>query len=51
MGPSLSPLRAERDFKRDAAVYRTNGGYAGYFQDLGRHLWEIAFSPAMLPKD
>jgi uncharacterized protein len=27
------------------------GGYAGYFQDLDRHLWEVAFNPAMLPKD
>lgn len=26
------------------------GGYAGYFQDLDGHLWEIAFNPAMLPK-
>ena len=25
------------------------GGYAGYFQDLDGHLWEIAFNPAMLP--
>ncbi len=27
------------------------GGYAGYFQDLDGHLWEVAFNPAMLPKD
>ena len=27
------------------------GGYAGYFQDLDGHLWEIAFNPAMLPED
>lgn len=24
------------------------GGYAGYFQDLDGHLWEVAFNPAML---
>ena len=27
------------------------GGYAGYFQDPDGHLWEVAFNPAMLPKD
>jgi catechol 2,3-dioxygenase-like lactoylglutathione lyase family enzyme len=27
------------------------GGYAGYFQDLDGHLWEIAWNPAMLPPD
>jgi catechol 2,3-dioxygenase-like lactoylglutathione lyase family enzyme len=27
------------------------GGYAGYFQDLDGHLWEIAFNPAMMPED
>ena len=26
------------------------GGYAGYFQDLDGHLWEIAWNPAMLPE-
>ena len=25
------------------------GGYAGYFQDLDGHLWEVAWNPAMLP--
>ena len=25
------------------------GGYAGYFQDPDRHLWEVAFNPQMLP--
>ncbi len=25
------------------------GGYAGYFEDLDRHLWEIVFNPQMLP--
>jgi catechol 2,3-dioxygenase-like lactoylglutathione lyase family enzyme len=24
------------------------GGYAGYFQDLDGHLWEVAFSPQLL---
>lgn len=27
------------------------GGYAGYFQDPDRHLWEVAWNPAMLPKE
>jgi hypothetical protein len=28
------------------------GGYAGYFQDLDGHLWEIAWNPAfMVPND
>jgi len=25
------------------------GGYAGYFQDPGQHLWEIAFNPNLVP--
>jgi catechol 2,3-dioxygenase-like lactoylglutathione lyase family enzyme len=27
------------------------GGYAGYFQDPDKHLWEVAWNPAMLPKE
>jgi catechol 2,3-dioxygenase-like lactoylglutathione lyase family enzyme len=27
------------------------GGYAGYFQDPDRHLWEIAWNPRELPPD
>ena len=27
------------------------GGYAGYFQDLDGHLWEIAWNPQMLPEE
>ena len=27
------------------------GGYAGYFLDPDRHLWEIAWNPQMLPAD
>ena len=27
------------------------GGYAGYFQDPDQHLWEVAWNPAMLPKE
>lgn len=27
------------------------GGYAGYFQDLDGHLWEVAFNPQMVPTD
>lgn len=27
------------------------GGYAGYFQDLDGHLWEILYNPAFLPTD
>ena len=26
-------------------------GYAGYFQDLDGHLWEVVFNPALLPQD
>jgi Predicted lactoylglutathione lyase len=25
------------------------GGYAGYFQDLDRHLWEVVWNPDLLP--
>ena len=25
------------------------GGYAGYFEDPDRHLWEVAWNPQMLP--
>jgi catechol 2,3-dioxygenase-like lactoylglutathione lyase family enzyme len=27
------------------------GGYAGYFQDPNRHLWEVAWNPQMLPEE
>lgn len=27
------------------------GGYAGYFQDPDGHLWEVAWSPGLLPPD
>jgi uncharacterized protein len=27
------------------------GGYAGDFQDLVKHLWEVAWNPPMLPDD
>jgi hypothetical protein len=27
------------------------GGYAGYFQDVDGHLWEIAWNPVMLPEE
>jgi catechol 2,3-dioxygenase-like lactoylglutathione lyase family enzyme len=27
------------------------GGYAGYFQDLDQHLWEVAWNPQILPAD
>ena len=27
------------------------GGYAGYFQDLDRHLWEVVWNPDLLPPD
>ena len=27
------------------------GGYAGYFQDPDRHLWEVAWNPDLLPQD
>jgi uncharacterized glyoxalase superfamily protein PhnB len=25
------------------------GGYAGYFQDVEQHLWEVAWNPQLLP--
>jgi len=25
------------------------GGYAGYFQDPDRHLWEVVWNPGLLP--
>ncbi len=27
------------------------GGYAGYFQDLDHHLWEVVWNPQLLPKE
>lgn len=27
------------------------GGYAGYFKDPDRHLWEVAWNPRMLPPE
>jgi catechol 2,3-dioxygenase-like lactoylglutathione lyase family enzyme len=27
------------------------GGYAGYFQDPDRHLWEVVWNPQWLPQD
>ncbi|MEC4719989.1 VOC family protein [Noviherbaspirillum sp. CPCC 100848] len=27
------------------------GGYAGYFQDPDRHLWEVVWNPDFLPQD
>jgi catechol 2,3-dioxygenase-like lactoylglutathione lyase family enzyme len=27
------------------------GGYAGYFQDVDGHLWEVAFNPQLIPQD
>jgi catechol 2,3-dioxygenase-like lactoylglutathione lyase family enzyme len=27
------------------------GGYAGYFQDPDRHLWEVVWNPELLPDD
>lgn len=27
------------------------GGYAGYFQDPDKHLWEVAWNPQLLPDD
>lgn len=26
------------------------GGYAGYFQDLDGHVWEVVFNPQMMPE-
>jgi catechol 2,3-dioxygenase-like lactoylglutathione lyase family enzyme len=27
------------------------GGYAGYFQDPDRHLWEVVWNPQFVPRD
>lgn len=27
------------------------GGYAGYFQDLDGHLWEVVWNPQLLPQE
>jgi uncharacterized protein len=27
------------------------GGYAGYFQDLDGHLWEVVWNPQLLPEE
>ncbi|MGK2942362.1 MAG: VOC family protein [Immundisolibacter sp.] len=27
------------------------GGYAGYFQDLDGHLWEVVWNPQMMPEE
>ena len=27
------------------------GGYAGYFQDPDRHLWEVVWNPQLLPEE
>jgi len=27
------------------------GGYAGYFQDPDKHLWEVVWNPQQLPAD
>lgn len=27
------------------------GGYAGYFEDPDRHLWEVVWNPALIPED
>lgn len=27
------------------------GGYAGYFQDPDRHLWEVVWNPQLVPED
>ena len=45
--------QAERAGARvtDPARDRFWGGYAGYFQDLDGHLWEIAWNPAWEVKD
>ncbi|HEU4690202.1 MAG TPA: VOC family protein [Vicinamibacterales bacterium] len=38
-----------RIVKRPAATFW--GGYAGYFQDLDGHLWEVLWNPQLLPND
>ncbi len=38
-----------RIVKRPASTFW--GGYAGYFQDLDGHLWEVLWNPQLLPND
>ncbi len=38
-----------RIVKRPAATFW--GGYAGYFQDLDGHLWEVLWNPQLIPND
>ncbi|HJV74039.1 MAG TPA: VOC family protein [Noviherbaspirillum sp.] len=33
------------------AQYTFWGGYAGYFQDPDKHLWEVVWNPHLLPED
>lgn len=46
-------LKAERAGAKivKPATQTFYGGYAGYFQDLDQHLWEIVFNPQLLPDD
>ncbi|MES2361324.1 MAG: VOC family protein [Pseudomonadota bacterium] len=34
-----------------AAQHKNWGGYAGYFQDLDGHLWEVAWNPQFVIED
>lgn len=38
-----------RIVKRPASTFW--GGYAGYFQDLDGHLWEVLWNPQLIPND
>lgn len=42
----LEQARAAGGTLVKAAAHTTWGGYAGYFQDPDRHLWEVAWNPA-----
>ena len=38
-----SPLEVDQVLKQAQSTFY--GGYAGYFQDLDGHIWEVAYSP------
>jgi uncharacterized glyoxalase superfamily protein PhnB len=45
----LAERAGARLVKRPAPTFW--GGYAGYFQDLDGHLWEVLWNPQLLPND
>jgi len=47
---------AGKEFEHGAVIVKRVqdtfwGGYAGYFQDPGRHLWEVIWNPQRVAQD